>query len=77
MRQSSRIYKNFTRSSVKEPHLQERKLTPQQMLSLRYQCALENKDFETAKALKALLDGHQEQSVVSDARQQAEALFKK
>lgn len=78
------IYKSFFRSRVKEPDLKPRKLTPKQILSLRYQCALENKDFKTAKALEALMDSTDEPKVgesqkedVSDARQKAEQLFSK
>jgi hypothetical protein len=54
---------------------------------LRYQCALENKEFESAKALKslmALMDSTDEPKVgasqkedVSDARQKAEQLFRR
>lgn len=78
MRQpANKIYKSFVRSKVKEPYVKERVLTPEQILSLRYQCALENKDFKTAESLKALMTSSDEKSNVSEARQQAEQLFRR
>ena len=83
-RRTASIYNGLVRSKVKEPVLNPRNLSPEQILSLRYQCAVENKDFESAKALKALMDSTDEPKVgasqkedVSEARQKAEQLFSK
>jgi hypothetical protein len=86
-RHKTSIYNGLVRSKVKEPDLKPRQLSPEKILFLRYQCAIENKDFETAKALKslmALMDSTDEPKVgasqkedVSDARQKAEQLFSK
>ena len=83
-RHKTSIYNGLVRSKVKEPDLKPRQLSPEKILFLRYQCAIENKDFETAKALKALMDSTDEPKVgasqkedVSEARQKAEQLFSK
>ena len=78
----STIYKGILRSNLKDADLKPRILTPEQILSLRYECALESKDFETAKALKALMNPPEKKEAsskepLSEARQQAEQLFSK
>lgn len=68
------------RSKIKDPPLPARTLSPEQILSLRYQCALENKDFKTAKAIQAMMASQREQKAkpyVSEARQKAEELFRR
>ncbi len=85
MRQpQNRIYKSFVRNKIKEPYVKERVLTPEQILSLRYECALENKDFKTAESLKALMNqrsasttSSDKKTYASEARQKAEQLFKR
>lgn len=69
------IYRNFMRSNVKDPEMKSRVLTPEQILSLRYQCAVENKDFKAAEALKAIMNPADKKPELSTARQQAEKLF--
>lgn len=81
-RRSSTIYKGILRSPLKDADLKPRILTPEKILSLRYQCAIESKDFETAKALKALMNPPEKKEAASkapssEARQQAEQLFSK
>ena len=83
-RHKTSIYNGLVRSRVKEPDLKPRELTSRQIIYLRYQCALENRDFEAAKALKSLMDSTDEPKVgasqkedVSDARQKAEQFFSK
>jgi hypothetical protein len=76
-RQQTKIYKGLIRGKIKEPSLQERKLSPEKILSLRYQCAVENKDFKAAEVLKMAIASLHSREIVSEARQQAEQLFKK
>lgn len=73
---STSVYRGFVRSNIKEPKFLPRKLTPQQILSLRYQCALENKNIAEAEGLKLLMDAHDKKANASEARQKAEELFK-
>lgn len=75
-RQQTMIYKSVLRSSIKEPDLKPRQLTSRQIIYLRYQCAIENKNFAEAKGLKLLIDAHDKKANVSEARQKAEELFK-
>jgi len=75
--QQATIYKGMLRSNIKEVDLPPRKLSPDQILSLRYQCALENKDFKTAEALKWAIASFHSREIVSEARQEAEKLFRK
>jgi hypothetical protein len=77
MRQrQTNLYGSFLRSNIKEPDLETRKLSPEQILSLKYQCAVENKDFETAKTLRSLMIPADKKTKLSEspltARQQAE-----
>ena len=74
----------MVRSKVKESDFKPRQLTSRQIIYLRYQCALENRDFEAAKVLKEIMDSTDEPKVeasqkkdVSDARQKAEQLFRR
>jgi len=75
---STTIYKGMLRSSKgKNPDLAPRTLTPDQILSLRYQCAVENKDFKAAEALKRVISSFHSREITSEARQEAEKLFSK
>ena len=74
---STSVYREFVRSSIKEPDLKPRQLTSRQIIYLRYQCAVENKNFEEAKGLKLLIEAHDKKANVSKTRQKAEELFKK
>ena len=76
-RQQTTIYKGMLRSNVKNPDVAPRKLSPDQILSLRYQCAVENKDFKEAEALKKVIASFHSREITSEARQEAEQLFRK
>jgi len=77
------LYRNFLRSPVKEPVLDSRQLTPEQILSLRYQCAVERGDSTEAAMLRKLIPSSQGNApsvkahqIKEDARRQADTLFK-
>lgn len=76
-RRQASIYRGLHRpAKLTEPDLAPRKLTPEQILELRYQCARERGDLEEAEALKALMTPDK-QTDLSTARKQAEQLFRK
>jgi|GEM_PF-3444713 len=71
------IYRGIVQNvRVRDADVAPRKLTDDQILSLRYQCAVENKDFKAAEALKKVIASFHSREIVSEARQKVEKLFK-